>query len=645
MQTSYWPDEYVRKQKTAEEAIRMLKSGRRIFIGSSCGEPQHLVKTLVDKADHFSDLEIVRLMGLENSPISRLANQNRLNNFHIRNIYQGAGDVRHLEPNKPFITPINMSAVAGLFRKKQLPLHAALIQTSPPDDFGWMSLGISVDVGLAAADAADIVIAQVNHHMPRVLGHSFIHVNDVDLIVEKDEPLLTIADIPEFESAHKIAKLVANLIEDGSTFQLGLGATPKAILLALSEKNDLGVHTQFVIDGIMDLVSRGVITNRYKGLNEGKIVASNAVGTQNLYEFIHDNPSIEFFPADYVNDPTVIARHNRMVAVNMVREMDLTGQAAVDALPHNYFAGVSSVIDFVRGTASAGGKSILLLPSTTVDKKTSRIVPQLTGNVVLPMSDATYVVSEYGAVNLFGKNLQERATAMITLAHPDFREELFEQAKQRGLLTPGKKLGEALRGVYPAGLEETRTISDRVIKFRPAKPIDDRRIQEHFYNLDKKDVFARFFQNKTCFFRDDIEEMWEIDYIKNLTILAITGDFGFGEVVGIGAYMLEPAGNLAEVAFSVSKQWQGKKIASTILKKLSLAAKANGIGGLVAYTEPTNKAMRKLFETLPFPVKIRRDSDMLIMTCSFDNKPLRNEQDLTTPSPPSSIQGGQHDRT
>ena len=234
---------------------------------------------------------------------------------------------------------------------------------------------------------------------------------------------------------------------------------------------------------------------------------------------------------------------------------------------------------------------------------------------------------------------------MITLAHPDFREELFEQAKQRGLLTPGKKLGEALRGVYPAGLEETRTISDRVIKFRPAKPIDDRRIQEHFYNLDKKDVFARFFQNKTCFFRDDIEEMWEIDYIKNLTILAITGDFGFGEVVGIGAYMLEPAGNLAEVAFSVSKQWQGKKIASTILKKLSLAAKANGIGGLVAYTEPTNKAMRKLFETLPFPVKIRRDSDMLIMTCSFDNKPLRNEQDLTTPSPPSSIQGGQHDRT
>lgn len=625
MQTSYWPDEYVSKQKTAREALAMLKSGRRIFIGSSCGEPQHLVKTLVDNADNFSDLEIVRLMGLENSPITRLANQNRLNNFHIRNVYQGAGDVRHLEPNKPFITPINMSAVAGLFSKKQLPLHAALIQTSPPDDFGWMSLGISVDVGLAAADSADIVIAQVNPRMPRVLGHSFIHVNDVDFIVEKEEPLLTIAGLPEFESAHKIAKLVANLIEDGSTFQLGLGATPKAILLALSEKNDLGVHTQFVIDGIMDLVSRGVINNRYKGLHEGKIVASNAVGTENLYEFIHDNPSIEFFPADYVHDPAVIARHHKMVAVNMVREMDLTGQAAVDALPHNYFAGVSSVLDFIRGTASAGGRSILLVPSTSVDKKTSRIVPRLTGNVVVPMSDATYVVSEYGAVNLFGKNLQERATAMITLAHPDFREELFEQAQRLGLLTHGKKLGEALRSVYPAGLEETRTIADRVIKFRPAKAIDDRRIQEHFYKLDKKDVFARFFQNKTFFYRDDIEEMCEIDYIKNLTILAITGDFGFGEVVGIGAYMLESPGNTAEVAFSVSKPWQGKKIASTLLKKLSQAARANGISGLVAYTEPTNKAMKKLFETLPYTTTARRDDDILILTCSFDDKTRKTE--------------------
>ncbi|MFZ5565293.1 MAG: GNAT family N-acetyltransferase [Thermodesulfobacteriota bacterium] len=621
MQPRYWPDEYVRKKRTAREALSALKSGRRVFIGSFCGEPRHLVDTLVENAAHFPDLEIVRLMGLEGSPVTRLVNQERPGSFHVRNIYQGSGDARHLAPSRPFITPINMSAVPDLFLKKQLPLHAALIQTSPPDDFGWMSLGISVDVGLAAARSADIVIVQVNARMPRVLGHSFIHVNDVDFVVEQDEPLYTVPELPELESAHKIARLVANLIEDGSTFQLGLGATPKAILLALSEKNDLGVHTQFVIDGIMDLVSRGVITNRRKGINDGKIVASNAVGTENLYEFVHDNPSIEFFPADYVNNPAVIARHRKMVAVNMVKEMDLAGQASVDALPHNYFAGVSSIPDFVRGAAMAPeGRSILLIPSTSVDRKASRIVPRLTGNVVVSMNDAGYVVSEYGAVNLFGKNLQERATAMISLAHPDFREELFEQARHMGLLTPGRKLGEALRGVYPAALEETRVYDGRTVKFRPAKPVDDRRIQEHFYSLDKKDVISRFFQNKTCFFRDDIEGMCEIDYVKNLTLLAVVGEFGFGEVVGIGAYMLEPGSRLAEVAFSVSRPWQGKGLAATILRKLAHAARENGIEGLVAYTEPTNTAMKKLFAKLPWPVKTKRDGDMVTMTCHFKDE-------------------------
>ncbi len=303
----------------------------------------------------------------------------------------------------------------------------------------------------------------------------------------------------------------------------------------------------------------------------------------------------------------------------MVKEMDLTGQDSVDDLPLNYFAGVSSVLDFIRGTAAAlAGKSILLIPSTSVDKKTSRIVPQLTGNVVIPMSDVTYVVSEYGAVNLFGKNLQERATAMITLAHPDFREELFDQARRLGLLTMGSRLGESLRRVYPAGLEETRTIGNQSVKFRPAKPVDERRIQEHFYNLDKKDVFSRFFQNKTCFFRDDIEGMCEIDYVKNLTILAVTGEFGFGEVIGIGAYMLEADSNLAEAAFSVSRPWQEKRIAATILRKLAQAAMENGIAGLVAYTEPANTAMRKLFAPLPYSIKTWRDADLLILTCRFD---------------------------
>jgi acyl-CoA hydrolase len=297
--THYWPDEYVKKRMTAKQAMSHIKSGQRVFIGSSCGEPQQLVRALVEHAGYFTDLEIVRLMSLEKSPITMLADENRIEQFSIRNIYQGSAGAKHLASNKPFITPLNMSAVPDLFLKRHLPLNATLIQASPPDDFGWMSMGISVDVGMAAAQSAEMVIVQVNASMPRVLGHSFIHVNDVDIIVEHDEPLLTIGQLPEFESAHKIARQVATLIEDGATFQLGLGATPKAILLALSDKNDLGVHTQYVIDGIMDLVAIGNITNRCKGLNDGKTVATNAAGSDTFM-----NSSMTTLPLSFIRPTT-----------------------------------------------------------------------------------------------------------------------------------------------------------------------------------------------------------------------------------------------------------------------------------------------------------------------------------------------------
>jgi len=372
----------------------------------------------------------------------------------------------------------------------------------------------------------------------------------------------------------------------------------------------------------MDLVSMGVITNHYKGINNGKTVATNAVGSQNLYEFVHDNPSIEFYPSDYVNNPGIIGQHNRMVSINMVREMDLTGQAAVDALPHNYFAGVSSMLDFVRGTdACPEGKSIILIPSTSMDGALTRIVPSLeSGAVVVPRGDVSYVISEYGAVNLFGKNLQERATAMISLAHPDFRDELFEKAKDLGLIGPERKLSEQLKSVYPVGLEEVRRYDNQSVKFRPAKPVDERRIQEHFYNLDRNDVIARFFYEKTAFLKDDVEAMLESDYIKNLTILAVTGEFGFGTVIGLGAYMLEPQHNTAEVAFSVSRPWQGKGIASVILHKLAEAAQSNGIDGLTAYTAPENRSMTQLFKKLPYKVHSTLSDGMLVLNCRFDEK-------------------------
>ncbi|MFP4087393.1 MAG: GNAT family N-acetyltransferase [Desulfobacteraceae bacterium] len=616
----YWPDAYVSKRQSPSKAIRRIKRGQRVFIGSSCGEPQTLVRELAAQFQNFTDLEIVRILSLETTPLTDIADKTATQSFNIRSFYLGSGKPKALSRNKRFITPINLSAIPRLFKSRQLPIHVALIQVSEPDDFGWMSLGVSVDVTIAAAQSADMVIAQVNPRMPRVMGRSFIHVDEVDWIVEQEEELLTIGKPPEFESAKQIARYAARLIEDGSTLQISLGTTPEALFLGLSEKNDLGVHTQFLSNGIMNLFSRGVITNRKKGFNEGKLVASGAIGSANLYEFLHDNPGIEFHPSDYVNDPMIIGSHNKMVALNVAMAMDLTGQVAADALPYNHFSGVIGIMDFVRGASqSPGGKSILMLPSTTLDGKSSRIVPLLESiPVVVPRGDVHYVITEYGVVNLFGKSLQERAIAMISIAHPDFRDELFYKAKEMGLLGPERTLVESIRSVYPLKIEETRVIDGQPTLFRPARPTDERMIQEHFYNLDHQDVVKRFFAPRTAFISEDVAEVFQVDYIHSMSIVAVIGNPGFEKVIAVGCYFVDPATNMAEVAYSVDRGWQGKGISTIMQEKLTQAAMEHGISGMVAYTTPSNRSMVDLFYKLPYQVQTSCDGEVLTLKARFD---------------------------
>ena len=620
MANSYWPDAYIEKRRSAPEAVRLLKGGQRVFIGSSCGEPQALVRELANQACFFNDIEIVRVFSLEQTPLTMIAQESRCQSFNIRSFYLGSLKPHSLAANKRFITPINLSAVPGLFKSRQMPVHAALIQASAPDDFGWMSLGISVDVTLAATQSADLVVCQVNPNMPRILGDSFIHVNDVDVIVEEEEPLLTVGPPPESAAADQIGRFVARLIEDGSTLKTSLGSTTNATLLAVSDKNDLGIHTQFFSDGILRLISEGVVTNRKKGFNQGKAVASGAIGSAHLYEFLHDNPAIEFHPSDYVNDPTIIARHNKMVSLNVALAIDLTGQVAADALPFNLFTGVSGIMDFVRGAAaSPGGKSILVLNSTTRDHKKSRIVPVLEDTaVVVPRGDAQWVVTEYGLVNLFGKNLQERAMALISIAHPDFRDELFHKAQKLGLLGPERTLDESLHGVYPLQMEEAREVSGQKILFRPAKPVDERRIQEHFYSLNHQDVFRRFFHDRKSFFRNEMEFVLKVDYIREMTIVALMGEYGHDRVIGVGSYILNEANNMAEVAFSVNKDWQRQGIAGIIQAKLTACARETGIAGLVVYVSPKNQAMIKLFHQLPYQIHTSLEGGYLVLSARFD---------------------------
>jgi len=619
-QSIYWADNYIEKQCTAEEAVRQIRPGQRVFIGSACGEPQALVRALSDKARYLTGLEIVRMMSEETTSLTAIANKSQDMSLNIRTLYLGSAEAESIARNMRFITPMNMSDAPGLFKTKKLPINVALIQVSPPDDFGWMSLGISVDVTLAAAGSADFVIAQVNPKMPRVLGQSFIHVNDVDTVVEKEEDLLAVAAAPQSETAAGIGRHIARLIDDGSTLQIGLDAASQATLQALANKSDLGIHSQYLTDDIMHLFAKGVINNRRKGFNEGKIVASAAIGSRNLYDFVDDNPAVDFHPSDYVNDPFIISRHYRMVSMNVAKTMDLTGQVAAEASANTFYAGVSGVADFVRGARRAvGGKSILMLFSTSEDGKHSNIVPMLNDTVVVvPRGDVHYVVTEYGVVNLFGKSLQERVMGMIEIAHPDFREALFEAAKKLGMISSDRSLGEAARAIYPVRLEETLKVDGEEITIRPSKPVDERRIQEHYYSLDKDDVFSRFFHEKTSFGRTDVETKSKIDYVKDLTLVAVVGEFGFGRVVAVGESMLLMDNNMAEVAFSVNRQYQNKGLGRRILRKLADAARENGISGLIAYTAPRNQAMIRLFKTLPYKVRTSYDGEGITLACRFD---------------------------
>jgi GNAT superfamily N-acetyltransferase len=323
-----------------------------------------------------------------------------------------------------------------------------------------------------------------------------------------------------------------------------------------------------------------------------------------------------------VNDPFIISQHHRMTSMNTARAIDLTGQVTAETSARTYFTGITGILDFVRGSRrSAGGKSIMILLSTSEDGSQSRIVPNLEDAAcVVPRGDVQYVVTEYGVVNLFGKSLQERAMAMIEIAHPDFRQQLFDAAKEKKFIGSDRSLGEAVHAVYPLWMEETMETHGISVTIRPSKPVDDRRIQEHYYGLEREDVLSRFFHEKTIFGRSETEQRSKTDYIKDLTILALVGEFGFGRVIAIGESRYLPELNMSEVAFSVNRKYQGKGIARRIMAKLAKAAKENGIAGLIAYTEVQNKKMINLFKSLPYSVKSKYVPEGLYLECCFDNE-------------------------
>ncbi len=430
-----WYDDYRKKLTTPEEAVSLVKSGDRVYLSGNAAAPYVLMKALAERKDELQNVELVHVLLLGDDPLSKPGMEGH---FRHNSLFVGSADRKAVNEGRADYVPIHLHEIPRLFYRKLLPIDVAIIQVSPPDEHGFMSYGVEVLATKAAVETARIVIAQVNDKMPRTLGDSFVHVSRVAKIVEVSENLPELERKPATDVEKKIAEYIADLIEDGSTLQLGIGGIPDAVLELLSGvKRDIGIHTEMVSDGVMEGIESGMITGARKTLHMGKVIATFILGSRKLYEFVHDNPIFEMHPVDYTNDPFVIAQNDNMIAINSALEVDLTGQVCSDSIGTYIYSGFGGQVDFIRGAGAAkNGKPIIALPSTAKGGTISRIVPVLKqgAGVVTTRADVHYVVTEYGVAFLHGKNLKERAKELIKIAHPDFREELERAAKERKLL-------------------------------------------------------------------------------------------------------------------------------------------------------------------------------------------------------------------
>ena len=592
-----WQEKYSDMIATAGEAVASLQPGQRVFIGTGCAEPLELVRALTKRSQELPDTEIVHLLTFGEAPYAHreLTRYFRINSFFIAEnvreiIQEGLGDY----------TPVFLSDIPRLFSSGQLPLDAALIQVTPPDENGMCSLGVSVDIVRSAAENASLVIAQVNPNMPWTHGTSQVHVFDLDVLVPSDEPILETTYAEATEDTRKIAEYVAALVEDGSTIEVGIGRIPHALLSFLEEKKDLGIHTEMITDGIVDLIEAGVINGSRKTLDRGKIVASFCLGTRKLYDYIDDNPLFSFQPTEYVNDPFIISQHHKMVAINVALEVDLTGQVCADSIGTKFFSGVGGQVDFNRGAARAHrGKAIIALPSTARGGSVSRIVTYLSpgAGVVTTRADVHYVITEYGAAYLHGKSVQERALALISVAHPDFRAKLLRDAIEVRYLSADFADVEGKIVIGPKELSTTMLLTDGTqIGFRPIHPTDEHRMRNLFYELSQQTIYYRFMSDLKRLPRKQIQDFVYIDHRNDIAVVGTVPEADGERIVAIGRYFLDPTTNLAEVAFVVLDGWQGKGIGTFLFNHLMKIARRNGIRGFTAEVLSQNRAMQAVFD-------------------------------------------------
>ncbi len=602
---------------STEQALATIPDGSRIYIGTGCAAPRGLLAQLEAMEPGPADLEFVSFLTtsalpqVEGSPRTRY----RHRAFFVGSEVRGLASSGQLD-----YVPISLEEVPGLLASGRLRIDVALLQVSPPDSRGFVSLGVSVDLAPAILSVARRVIAEVNPAMPRTYGETFVHIDRFDALVNADVPVTEYVHPEIGVIAERVARYLASIIDDGSTLQIGLGRVPNQALRHLRDRRDLGIHSDVITDGVMDLVEAGVVTGRRKTRHRERIVASYCLGTRRLYDFVDDNPRLEFLPIDQVCDPEEVARQSQMVSITQAFAIDLTGQVCVDQFEGEFYGGISTQAGFMRGAArSAGGKPIVCLASTTEDGASS-IKPLLEAGdgVGIARSDVHYVITEYGVAYLFGKSIRERAVALIEVAHPRWREELLTAAKQLSYVRSDQYL--ASQAAYPVHEEHIVTLKNGAkVMIRPARAADAGALQELFHRLSPDDVYTRFFRRVRSLSYRELQTLCNVNHETDVAFLGVTGPRENEKVVGSGCYFLSPTTNLAEVAFMVSPEWQGMGLGTALQARLQEYAMSRGVRGFVSEILPRNTSMLRLATRAPGTVTTSRDEDGVHVTVLFNS--------------------------
>jgi len=584
-----------------------LKSGSRIFIGSNAAVPNALIDNLIANSDGLHDIETVHILTLSENVWAKAEHKDL---FKVNSLFIGGKNIREaIAEGRGDYTPCFISDVPRLFSENSLPLDAALIMVSPPDEYGYCSLGVSVDIVSAAVKAAKYVIAQINPKMPRTNGHSFVHVNQIHAWINVEQDLPQIVS-PELDRrTEQIGQYVSMLIENGATLQIGIGKIPEAVLTYLGNHKDLGIHSEMISDGVIDLMLKGVINNRKKTYHKGKAVVTFCIGSQKVYDFVDGNPHIEFYPSEHVNSPVKIAKNDNMVSINSAIEVDLTGQVVSDSIGYQFYSGIGGQVDFVRGASlSKGGKPIIALPSTTKDGKISRIVAHITegGGVVTSRGHVSYVVTEFGIASLQGKSIRERALELIKIAHPKFRDKLLADVRKHYWVPEYQESS-------PSSVPELGTIEMKKFTFaninytlRPLAPADERKLQEFFYSHNKETLIMRYNHHITQMTREKSCNLVSVNQHTDLALCFTKKDYLGEAIQAVARYYFIESINSGEVAFVIKESLRGRGMASTLLGEMIAVAKMRKLDSLVACVRNDNGSMLKVFERAGF---IRQPSE------------------------------------